>query len=119
MSISSRKIYLFILACCVGLLAYALNEAGRLALAEGDTKGAAEHATEALQASQDVGRVHQHDRALLLRARAAFVDGDLETTAQCIHQLESRLENLTPEYSIHQDLCRLREDLTNRKDRSK
>lgn len=90
-----------------GLLAYGLNEAGRLDLADGDADGAAGRAAEALVAAAAVGRHHQHDRAMWLAAQAALVLGDDEAMDQYVHWLEERLEHLDPGLPIHDDLRRL------------
>lgn len=100
-----------------GLLAYALNEAGRLELADGQAAAAARCADEAAKAADEVGRHHQLDRAMLLRGRAALLEGDQEATESCLHWLDTRLEILSPEMAIHEDLVRLREDITKQKER--
>jgi hypothetical protein len=53
-----------------GLLAWALNEVGRLDLAAGDDVSAAARATEAMAAARAVGRHHQYDRASVLMMKA-------------------------------------------------
>jgi len=54
-----------------GLLAYALNEAALMDLADGNPEAARRRAEAAMTAAEAVGRKHQHDRALKIRDRAA------------------------------------------------
>ena len=99
-----------------GLLACALVEAGCQDLANGHTAEAINRADEALAAADDVGRFHQYDRAMMLKARAALLSADEETTEQYLQWLATRIRNLSPDLSIHGALCQLREDIIQTKE---
>jgi len=59
-----------------GLLAYALNEAARLDLADGRLEAALRHAEDAMAAATAVGRRHQRDRASRITARVTALITD-------------------------------------------
>ena len=100
-----------------GLLAYALIEAGKMDLEDGDVEAAIRRSDEALAASSEVRRYHQNDRAMLLRGRAALLEQDLETMDRIDAQLESRLAELNPEVAIGGDLDRLRASIAEFKEK--